>query len=224
MKTKNNIQKTGFGLVKKSVIGGFAILFCSVLINSTVSAGDSKQQSLSNSNCCILTVDMTKMEASQIEDGINFLEYNAQDFADAEMESESETNLDINAETNHALIEAELSVQVEAYLVNDFAEAELTTETENFMNSYSDATEAELTLQVEAYNANDFVEAELAVETENFMTSNSDASETEFSFQVEEYNAQDFADTEMALEIESWMIFDNSFTTPIEFEKFAQNK
>ena len=205
MKTRNNIQKTGFGKVKKSAIGGFAILFGSVLISLTITAGNLKQQSLSNSNCCILTVYMPKMEASRMETGINSLEYHAQEFVDAEMAYEMENSMNNSAETNHAMIEAELSFQVEAYHASDFVETEMVAETENFVNINSEGAEAEISLQVEAYHAQDFADAELAAETENFMNSNDESIEAELINQVEPYHAEDFADAEMALEIESRM-------------------
>jgi len=224
MKTRHNIQKTVLEQVKKNTLYGIALLFCTTLIFTTVTAGNLTHQNVFNSNKCSFSQNLSGTETNETDAGFEFLEYRAQVFVDAEMEYEFENGLNNYAETNHAFIEAELTLQVESYNSNNFEEAEMTTEIESFLNGNSEVIETELILQVEAYNAHDFAEAEFAVETEIFINSKSEAIESDLTFQVEAYHAQNFVDTEMAFEIESWMILDNSFTAPIEFEKFAQNK
>jgi len=219
MKTKNKTQKNVYGQVKMRILRGIAVLLSLVLISLTVTARDSKQKFSTNSNCGILTMDMSKMDAIQIESGVNFLEYNAQNFVEAEMEHEFENCLNNNTDTNNAFSEADLSLQVEGYNPNDFVETELEAETENFMNNNSEAIEAKLSFQVESYNAYDFVEAELAAETENFMNSTCDAVETELSLQVEAYNANDFVEAELEVETENYM---NSNSQAIESELTLQ--
>ena len=209
MKTENNIQKTGFGQVKKNTLYGIALLFSTLLISETITASDFKCQTALNSNHCILCLNLTGTTANQTDAAFDFMKYSAQDFVDAEMASEFEYGLNNNAETNHAVLEAELTDQVEVYNANDFSETDLTSETENFMNSNSNVLEVELTDQVEVYNANDFAEADLTAEIENFMNGNSDAIEAELTLQVEEYNAKNFSNAEIALEIESWMTLEN---------------
>lgn len=205
MKTRHNIQKTVLEQVKKNTLYGIALLFCTTSIFTTITAGNLTHHNVFNSNKCVLSQNLSGTETNQTDAGFEFLEYRAQVFVDAEMEYELENGLYNNAETNHAFIEAELTLQVEAYNANDFAEAELSTETENFRKINNDAIEAELILQVEAYNAHNFAETELAAETENFMNGNNEPYETELAFQVEIYDAKNFVDAEMANEIESWI-------------------
>jgi len=169
MKTKNNIQKTGFGQVKKIVNFGFAFLFCSVFINLTVSASDFNRQFLQNSNCNKM-VDVSMMDAILIESGVKSLIYNAQDFVEAEVVAETEIYMNSNCDD----IEAELSLQIEWYNANEFVDAEMAAETEQFVNSYRDSSEAELSLesdltfQVEVYNAQNFADAEMSGEIESW--------------------------------------------------------
>ena len=173
MKTKNNIQKTGFGQVKKLVNCGFAILFCSVFINLTVSASDFNRQFLQNSNCNKMVdcpSDVSMMDAILIESGVKSLVYNAQDFVEAEVVAETEIYMNSNCDD----VEAELSFQIEGYNANEFVDAEMAAETEQFVNSYRDSSEAELSLesdltfQVEVYNAQNFADAEMSGEIESW--------------------------------------------------------
>jgi len=219
MKTENNIQKTGFGQVKKNTLYGIALLFSTLLISETITASDFKCQTALNSNHCILCLNLTGTTANQTDAAFDFMKYSAQDFVDAEMASEFEYGLNNNAETNHAVLEAELTDQVEVYNANDFSETDLTSETENFMNSNSNVLEVELTDQVEVYNANDFAETDLTSETENFTNSNSNVLEVELTDQVEVYNANDFAEADLTAEIENFM---NGNSDAIEAELTLQ--
>jgi len=205
MKTRNNIQKTVLGQVKKNTLYGIALLFSATFIFTTITAGNLTHQNAFNSNKCILCQNLSGTETNQTDAGFEFLEYRAQVFVDAEMEYEFENGLNNYAETNLSVIEVELSLHIEGYNSNHLVEAEMVSETEKFMNSYYEAIETELILHAEAYNANDFAEAELSAETENFKNSNNVAFEAELAFQAAGYNAKDFFEAELTAETENFM-------------------
>ena len=110
----------------------------------------------------------------EAESALQFEEYNAKEFVDAEINHETENWINSTIETPKEVVEAESALQIEEYNARKFVDAEMEYEIENWMNStietLNEVVEAESIIQVEKYNAKEYVVAEMALEIGNWLT------------------------------------------------------
>jgi hypothetical protein len=249
MKTTNNAQKTGKGLVRKMIERGIAVIISLVLISWSVGAQNFWDQVLTGYESSRLA--MAGIDNSLVANR-NLPNTEVVNFEEAAMANNS-------GEATFKTIEAELEDQVEEYQSSDYVDAELAAETENWMNNNNETIETELTLPFFEYNPDifveeelsneaegrsnsedsgeaieaelelslkfnvaDFVEADLAVETENWMNGNSENNETELALPVFDYNPDQFVEAEMTVENESAVI-DNELSDGLDATKLEQS-
>ena len=200
MKTTNNAQKTVNGQIRTMVLRGAAVIVSLVLISWSVGAQSYLEQVLNGytyGKMALTGIEETQetleanatiqaIEAEYVEQSNNFAatnfdaieavlefqieEYNAADFVETELSSETENWMNTTTEANFEAIEAALELQVEVYDAAKFVETELSIEAENWMssseNAEMDALEAALVNQVEGYNAAKYVAADFTAEGE----------------------------------------------------------
>jgi len=206
MKTTNNAQKTGRGLIRKMTGRGTAVIISLVLLSWTVGAQNFWDKVLKD-------YELNRLAMSEIENLSNT------DFASFEKAA----MVNNSGEATYETIDAELENQVEEYQSSDYVEAEIAAETEKWKNSNIETTETVLTLPVIEYNPDDFVAEELSNEAESNISSSYEELETELALPVLEYNPDQFVDAEMAKENNNQLNNDNETSDKFDASKLEQS-